>query len=77
MGSYGVGITRIMAAAVEQNHDDDGIMWRKVLAPFEVVVILATRDHDRRSPRPSGSTRSCAIGGVDVVARRPGGDAPA
>ncbi len=45
MGSYGVGITRIMAAAVEQSHDDNGIVWQKALAPFEVVVVLATRDH--------------------------------
>lgn len=46
MGSYGIGITRIMAAAVEQSHDDRGIVWPKVMAPFEVVVIVATRDDE-------------------------------
>jgi len=44
MGSYGIGITRIMAAAAEQNHDEDGIVWPRGLAPFEVVVIMANAD---------------------------------
>lgn len=46
MGSYGIGITRITAAAVEQRHDDAGMIWPRALAPFEVVVIVATRDHE-------------------------------
>jgi prolyl-tRNA synthetase len=44
MGSYGIGITRIMAAEVEQHHDDAGMIWPKHLAPFEVVVIMANAD---------------------------------
>jgi prolyl-tRNA synthetase len=39
MGCYGIGITRIAAAAVEQNHDEAGIIWPLELAPFQVVVI--------------------------------------
>jgi prolyl-tRNA synthetase len=46
MGCYGIGIGRIMAAAVEQSHDDAGIRWPKALAPFQVEVVLATRDHE-------------------------------
>jgi len=46
MGSYGIGISRVMAAAVEQFHDDGGIVWPTVLAPFEVVVILANVDDE-------------------------------
>ncbi|MBW2413190.1 MAG: proline--tRNA ligase [Deltaproteobacteria bacterium] len=38
MGSYGIGIDRIMAAAIEAHHDDDGIVWPKSIAPFDVVV---------------------------------------
>jgi prolyl-tRNA synthetase len=45
MGSYGIGITRIMAAAVEQRHDDLGIIWPKVMAPFDVELIVATMDY--------------------------------
>jgi prolyl-tRNA synthetase len=47
MGSYGIGISRIMAAAAEQFHDDAGLVWPKALAPFEVVVVVANRDHEQ------------------------------
>jgi len=38
MGCYGIGITRVAAAAIEQNHDDAGILWPEAIAPFEVVI---------------------------------------
>jgi prolyl-tRNA synthetase len=38
MGCYGIGITRLPAAAIEQNHDAKGIIWPDALAPFTVVV---------------------------------------
>ncbi len=38
MGCYGIGVTRILGAAIEQNHDDRGIIWPQSIAPFEVVV---------------------------------------
>ena len=44
MGCYGIGLTRIMAAAVEQRHDEHGIVWPKAIAPFHVAVILANQD---------------------------------
>ena len=40
MGSYGIGVTRTMAAIVEQYHDDDGIIWPMPVAPFQAVVCL-------------------------------------
>ena len=39
MGCYGIGITRIVAAAIEQNHDEQGIIWPDPIAPFQVVLI--------------------------------------
>ena len=39
MGCYGIGITRLMAAAIEQNHDDNGIIWSFALAPFQVLLL--------------------------------------
>jgi prolyl-tRNA synthetase len=39
MGSYGIGPARIMAAAVEQHHDDQGIVWPRALAPYDVHVV--------------------------------------
>ncbi|MGB5657892.1 MAG: proline--tRNA ligase [Thermoanaerobaculia bacterium] len=45
MGCYGLGIGRTVAAAIEQNHDENGIIWPLPLAPFEVLVIaLSTKD---------------------------------
>jgi prolyl-tRNA synthetase len=44
MGSYGIGISRIMAAEVEQHHDDAGIVWPKAIAPYEVAVVVANAD---------------------------------
>lgn len=39
MGCYGIGVSRIVAAAIEQNHDDRGIIWSDAIAPFNVVII--------------------------------------
>lgn len=39
MGSYGIGVERIMACYIEQNHDDKGIIWNKALAPFDIHLI--------------------------------------
>lgn len=41
MGTYGIGVTRTLAAAVEQNHDERGMVWPVPIAPFEVVVVPA------------------------------------
>jgi prolyl-tRNA synthetase len=38
MGCYGIGVTRLVGAAIEQNHDAKGIIWPRALAPFEVVI---------------------------------------
>ena len=38
MGCYGIGVTRLPAAAIEQNHDDKGMIWPEAIAPFEVVI---------------------------------------
>ena len=38
MGCYGIGVTRLLGAAIEQNHDEKGIIWPAAIAPFEVVV---------------------------------------
>ena len=39
MGCYGIGVTRIVAAAIEQNHDDKGIIWPAAMAPFDVAIV--------------------------------------
>ncbi|MGC1816156.1 MAG: proline--tRNA ligase [Casimicrobiaceae bacterium] len=49
MGCYGIGVTRVVAAAIEQNHDDKGIMWPSAMAPFAVAIA------------PIGYDRSAAV----------------
>lgn len=39
MGCYGIGVSRVVASAIEQNHDDKGIIWPESIAPFQVVII--------------------------------------
>jgi len=40
MGCYGIGVTRIVAAAIEQNHDDNGIAWPEPMSPFDVTILI-------------------------------------
>ncbi len=47
MGCYGIGVTRTIAAAIEQNHDDAGIVWPMPLAPFHVVVVPVNLSDER------------------------------
>ena len=48
MGCYGIGVTRTIAAAIEQFHDEHGIMWPVAIAPFEVAVVpVSTKDQDQ------------------------------
>ena len=44
MGSYGIGVTRIMAVIAESNNDEKGLIWPKNVAPFDVHVIAAGRE---------------------------------
>jgi prolyl-tRNA synthetase len=39
MGCYGIGVTRVVAAAIEQNHDANGILWPEAIAPFQVILV--------------------------------------
>ncbi len=47
MGSYGIGVERIITAAIEQNHDADGIIWPKSLTPFDVVVTVTNMKDEK------------------------------
>jgi prolyl-tRNA synthetase len=49
MGCYGLGVGRTVAAAIEQNHDADGIIWPIPIAPFEVMIVTAGQDENVRT----------------------------
>jgi prolyl-tRNA synthetase len=48
MGCYGIGVTRVVAAAIEQNHDSRGIIWPDAIAPFQVVVVPLNASKSQR-----------------------------
>jgi prolyl-tRNA synthetase len=48
MGCYGIGVSRVVAAAIEQNHDDQGIKWPLALAPFQVAVLGMNQKKSQR-----------------------------
>ena len=48
MGCYGIGVTRTMAAIVEQNYDEDGILWPVAVAPYHVIItVMKTKDEEQ------------------------------
>ncbi|MBT9464472.1 proline--tRNA ligase [Hydrogenophaga sp.] len=68
MGCYGIGITRLPAAAIEQNHDERGMIWPDALAPFTVVVCPIGMD---RSPEVKAAAEQLhdelIAAGIDVI----------
>jgi prolyl-tRNA synthetase len=67
MGSYGVGVSRTMAAAIEQHHDADGIRWPISIAPFEVAVILVGTKDEAQKQAAEDLYRSLQAAGIDVL----------
>jgi prolyl-tRNA synthetase len=67
MGSYGIGISRIIAAVVEQNHDDAGMIWPKLLAPYQVAVIMANADAPAVTEEAERIYRELGERGIEVV----------
>jgi prolyl-tRNA synthetase len=75
MGCYGLGIGRTVAAAIEQSHDDDGIIWPMPIAPFEVVVTQIGKEDIVRSTADDiyGQLRDAGIDAIlDDRDERPG-----
>jgi len=68
MGCYGIGVTRIVAAAIEQNHDERGIIWPEPLAPFDVVLIPLNLQKSARV-REAADALYAALGaaGIEVL----------
>ncbi|NLC94553.1 MAG: proline--tRNA ligase [Bacilli bacterium] len=48
MGCYGIGVSRVLMAVIEQNHDDNGIIWPKALAPYDVHVIIIDTKNEKQ-----------------------------
>jgi prolyl-tRNA synthetase len=68
MGCYGIGVTRVVAAAIEQNHDDRGIIWPAALSPFDVVLIPINMDKSERvNDLTEKLYRELLDAGIDVL----------
>ncbi|QZA33531.1 proline--tRNA ligase [Hydrogenibacillus sp. N12] len=67
MGSYGIGVSRVIQAAVEQSHDEDGIIWPPALAPFDLhLLVVNAADADQRTVA-EGLYDALTSGGIDVL----------
>jgi prolyl-tRNA synthetase len=68
MGCYGIGITRVVAAAIEQNHDARGIIWPEAIAPFQVVLVAINYTKSERVRAASDALYAeLAAAGIDVL----------
>jgi prolyl-tRNA synthetase len=68
MGCYGIGVTRIVAAAIEQNHDANGIIWPPAIAPFQVVLVPINYQKSTRVQEAADSLyRDFTAAGIDVL----------
>ena len=78
MGCYGIGITRIVGAAIEQNHDERGIIWPDAIAPFTVVICPIGYDRSadgarrRRRAARRAASRPASTCILDDRGERPG-----
>ncbi|GEN26794.1 proline--tRNA ligase [Halovibrio variabilis] len=68
MGCYGIGVTRVVAAAIEQNHDEAGIIWPNAIAPFQVALVPMNAHKSQRVREESERLyQALSAAGLDVL----------
>ena len=67
MGCYGIGVGRTMAAAIEQNHDEHGIIWPRAIAPYEVVVVAVNAKVEEQLAYAEAIYEELRAAGIDVL----------
>jgi prolyl-tRNA synthetase len=67
MGCYGIGVGRTMAAAIEQNHDQDGIIWPMTIAPFHAVVIPVSSKDEQQIKIAEDIYQGLKSSGIEVI----------
>lgn len=67
MGCYGIGVSRILAAAIEQNHDDKGIIFPAPIAPYQIQLISLNIDNDEIASTSTVLYKSLVTAGYDVL----------
>lgn len=68
MGCYGIGVSRIVAAAIEQNHDERGIIWPSAIAPFQLAIVTINQ-HKSKAVADAAETlyQQCLDVGIEVL----------
>ena len=67
MGCYGIGVTRTLAAVVEQHHDENGIIWPMSVAPYHVIVTLVKPDDEVQAEVAENIYQQLLKAGVEVL----------
>ena len=67
MGCYGIGVSRTLAAVIEQHHDDDGIIWPVSVAPYHVIVTLVKPKDEEQAKLAEEIYQSLLVAGVEAV----------
>lgn len=68
MGCYGIGVSRVVAAAIEQNHDDRGIIWPEAIAPFQVALVPVNAHKSARVKEKAEEIyQQLLAAGIDVL----------
>jgi len=67
MGCYGIGISRTMAAAVEQKNDNDGIVWPLPIAPYQLIIVPVNSKKEEQMQAAERLYREFASRGVEVI----------
>ena len=67
MGTYGIGVSRLLAAIIEQNHDDKGCIWTKESAPFDLQIIVSNIKDDAQVALGEKLYEAMLAKGVDVL----------
>lgn len=67
MGCYGIGLDRIMAASIEQNHDEQGIIWPSSIAPYQVLVLIVNNQDEKQAKLAEEVYKSLEKEGIEVL----------
>ncbi len=67
MGCYGIGVTRTLAAVVEQHHDENGIIWPMSVAPYHVIITLVKPDNEEQAAAAEKIYEALQKAGVEVL----------
>ena len=67
MGCYGIGVSRTLAAVIEQHHDDDGIIWPVSVAPYHAIVTLVKPKDEEQAKLAEEIYQSLLVAGVEAV----------